>query len=66
MYRFDDFQNFGNHHLEAVTTSTSSFTKFWQSVAAESTEYSKTSFGNGSAFVEKMAGAKPFEQTLQI
>jgi Phasin protein len=65
MYRFDDLQNFGKQ-FEAVTTSTSSLAKFWQSVAAESTEYSKTSFETGSAFLEKLAGAKPFEQTLQI
>jgi hypothetical protein len=66
MYRFDDFQNFGKQQLEAVTTSTSSLAKFWQTVAAESAEYSKTSFRNGSAFLEKLTGAKPFEQTLQI
>jgi hypothetical protein len=66
MYRFDNFQNFGKQHLETVTASTSSLAKFWQAVAAESTEYSKASFGNGSAFLEKLAGAKPIEQTLQI
>lgn len=60
MYRFDDFQNF------AAVTTTSSVAKFWQTVADELTEYSKTLFENGSAFLEKLAGAKPFEQTLQI
>lgn len=66
MYRFDDFQTFGKEHLEAMTASTSSLAKFWQTVAAESAKYSKTSFGNSSACLEKLAGAKPFEQIVQI
>lgn len=66
MYRFGDFQDFGKQQFEAVTTSTSSLAKFWQAVTAESSEYSKTSFGNGSALLEKLAGPKPFDQALQI
>ncbi len=65
MYRFDDFRNFGKTHLEMVTASTSSLAKLWHTVLAESTEYSKTSFGNSSVFLERLAGAKSFEQTLQ-
>ncbi len=34
-YLFDDFQKFGKDQLEAVTTSSSSLAKSWQTIAAE-------------------------------
>jgi len=46
-YQFDDFQKFGKEQLEVVTTSSSSLVKGWQTIAAESSEYSKKSFENG-------------------
>jgi hypothetical protein len=39
---FDDFQKFGKEHLAAVTTTSSSLAKSWQTIAAESSEYSKS------------------------
>jgi hypothetical protein len=66
MYRFDEFQNFGKQQFETLTASTSSFAKLWQTLAAESAGFSKASFGTGPAFLEKLAGAKAIEETLQI
>src|ERR1700730_6322651 len=65
-YRFDDFQQFGKEHLEVMTASSPSLAKCWQTIAAESSEYSKKSFENGSAFFEKLLGAKSFESAIQI
>ena len=65
-YQFDDFQKFGKEQLEVVTTSSSSLAKGWQTIAAESSEYSKKSFENGSAFLEKLLGAKSLENAIQI
>jgi phasin family protein len=65
-YLFDDFQKFGKEHLMAVTKSTSSLAKSWQTITAESSEYSKKSFENSSAFLEKLLGAKSIESTIQI
>jgi hypothetical protein len=65
-YRFDDFQKFGKEQLEAVTTSSSSLAKSWQTIATESGKYSKKSFENGSAYLEKLLGTKSFENTVQI
>jgi phasin family protein len=65
-YLFDDFQKFGKENLEAATTTSSSFVKGWQTIAVESSEYSKKSFENSSAFVEKLLGAKSFESAIQI
>jgi phasin family protein len=66
-YRFDDFQKFGKEHLvEALATSSSSLAKSWQTIAAESSEYAKKSLENGSAFFEKLLGAKSFDDIFQI
>ncbi len=65
-YLFDDFQKFGKENLEAATTTSSSFVKGWQTIAVELSEYSKKSFENSSAFVEKLLGAKSFESAIQI
>ena len=65
-YQFDNFQQFGKEQLEVVTASSSSLAKGWQTIAAELSEYSKKSFENGSAFFEKLRGARSFENALQI
>ena len=65
-YLFDDFQKFGKEQLEVVTTSSSSLAKGWQTIAAESSEYSKKSLENNSAFLEKLLGAKSLEKAIQI
>ena len=65
-YLFDGFEKFGKDHLEAVTKSTSSLANSWQTIAVESSEYSKKSIENGSAFFEKLLGAKSFEGAIQI
>ena len=65
-YLFDDFQKFGKEHLESVTKSSSSLAKSWQTIASASSEYSKKSFENSSAFVEKLLSAKSFESATQI
>jgi hypothetical protein len=64
--RFDDFQRFGKEHLDAVRKSSSSLARSWQTIAAESSDYAKKSFENGSAFFGKLLGAKSFEDALQI
>src|SRR5208337_2685718 len=65
-YQFDGFPKCGKEQLEAVTATSSSLAKGWQTIAAESSEYSKKSFENGSAFLEKLLGAKSLENAIQI
>jgi hypothetical protein len=63
---FDDFQKFGKEQIEAATSSTNTFAKSLQTIAAEATDYSKKALENGSAFVEKLLGAKSFDTAIQI
>lgn len=65
-YTPDDFQKFGKEQLAAVTNSSSFVAKSWQTLAAESTEYSKRSLENGSVFLEKLLAAKTFENAIEL
>jgi hypothetical protein len=66
VYRFDDFQKFGPVNIEAITRSSSSLAKSWQTFAAETTDCAKKSFDNGSDFFGKLLGAKSFGEILEI
>jgi hypothetical protein len=65
-YNLDDSQSVSKAQLEAVTTLSSSFVKSLQAIGAETTDYSKKSFEDGAAFLEKLRGAKSFESAVQI
>jgi hypothetical protein len=65
-YRFDEFQKFGTVNIEAITKSSSSLAKGWQAIAAETADYARKSFDNGSDFFGKLLGAKSFDEILQL
>jgi len=58
-YLFEDFQKYGKERLEAMTRS-------WQTIAAESSDFSKKSLENSAVYVEQLLGAKTFESSLQV
>jgi hypothetical protein len=63
---FDETQKFGKEQLEAATTAAASFAKGLQTIAAETTDYSKKSLENGSAYFEKLLGANSLDSAIQI
>ncbi|HET6377207.1 MAG TPA: phasin family protein [Methylocella sp.] len=66
MDQFDELQDSSKQQFETLTASSSSLVKLWLTLAAEWAGFSKASIGTGPAFLEKLAGVKPFEETLQI
>jgi len=58
-YLLDDVQKYGKERLEAMT-------KSWQTIAAESSDFSKKSLENSAVYVEQLLGAKTFETSLQV
>jgi len=62
----NEFQTYGKEQLEAATTSSASFVKSLQTIGTETTDYSKKSFEDGAAFLEKLLGAKSLESAIQI
>jgi len=63
---FEEFQKFGKDQMDAAATAAASLAKGLQTIAAEATDYSKKSLESGSAYVEKLLGAKSLDSAIQI
>jgi phasin family protein len=63
---FEEFQKYGKEQLETATSVAATLAKGFQSIAAETTDYSKKSLEHNSAFVEKLLGAKSLDNAIQI
>jgi hypothetical protein len=61
-----NFQEIGKEQLKSATTSPTFFATGFQAITAETIEYSKKSLENGSAFVEKLLGAKSFQTAIHV
>jgi hypothetical protein len=61
-----NFQEIGKEQLKSATTSPTFLTTGFQAITAETIEYSKKSLENGSAFVEKLVGAKSFQSAIHV
>lgn len=62
----EDFQSFNKEQLEKAATSASSFAKSVQTIACETTSYSKKAVEDGAAFLEKLRQAKSVETAIQL
>lgn len=65
-YEFEDLQKYGKEQFDAAAAATSSFAKTLQAIATETADYSKKSFENGSAYLEKLLGAKSYDSAIQL
>jgi hypothetical protein len=66
MKNFDDVQKLGQANMETAMTMFGEWTKGWQTVAADMTDYTKRSFEDGTQTFEKLLGAKSIEQAMEI
>lgn len=65
-FKVEDFQNFGKEQYEAALASASNLTKNYQAIATAYADYSKKSFQDTSAFVEKLSGVKSIEKAIEL
>ena len=63
---FDDVQKLGKDNVEATMRSFGVASKGLQAIAAEVTNYSKKSFEDGTAAVERLMGAKSLEKAIEV
>jgi hypothetical protein len=63
---FDDFQKLGQQNVDTAMKMFGEWSKGWQAIAAEMTDYTKRSFEESTATVEKLFTAKSFEQAVEI
>ena len=63
---FEDFQRLGKDNVDVAMKQFGTVSKGWQAIAAEFADYSKKSFEDGSAALEKLFGAKSLEKAIEV
>jgi hypothetical protein len=66
MKNLDDMQKLGKDNMDATLKSFGAVSKSVQAIAVEVADYSKKSFEEGSAAVEKLFGAKSIEKAVEV
>ena len=63
---FDEVQKFGKENFDVALKSFGAASKHFQAIAAEMADYSKKSFEESTAVVEKLMGAKTVEKAIEV
>lgn len=63
---FESVQQLGKEQFDAVTAAAAAVTKGWQSIAAETTDYSKKSFEKSRVLAEKLIAVKKIDEAFQL
>ncbi len=63
---FDDIQKITKDNADAALKSFGTVTKSIQAIAVEVADYSKKSFEDGTATVEKLLGVKTLDKAIEI
>ena len=63
---FEDIQKLGKENVDVCMKQFGSVSKGWQAIATEFADYSKKSFEDGSAALEKLFGAKSLETAVEV
>ncbi|MCB1507967.1 MAG: phasin family protein [Hyphomicrobiaceae bacterium] len=66
MNSFEDLQKASKDNMELAAQSLGAVSKGMQALAAEATDYTKKSIEEGSAVVEKLAGAKSLDKVIEV
>ena len=63
---FEDFQKLGKDNVDTCMKQFGTVSKGWQAIATEFADFSKKSFEDGSAALEKLFGAKSLEKAIEV
>src|SRR5262245_1699339 len=63
---FDDVQKIGKDNMDVAMKSFGAVSKGFQAIAAEVADYSKKSFEQGTATLEKLMGAKSVDKAVEV
>jgi phasin family protein len=63
---FEEFQKLGKDNVDVAVKQFGVVSKGFQAIATEVTDYSKKSFEDGTAVIEKLLGAKTLEKAIAI
>lgn len=62
----ENFQKFSKEQMEAANKLAASYSKNFQQLAVEATDYSKKSLEQGAAAIEKLLGAKTLDKAIEV
>jgi len=65
-YDFEAIQKFGKEQFDATSAALTEVAKGLQTIATEAGDYSKKSFEDSSAFVEKLVGVKKLDEAISL
>src|SRR5882724_2599374 len=63
---FEDIQKLGKENMDSCMKQMVTVSKGWQTIATEVADYSKKSFEDGSAALERLLGAKTLEKAIEV
>jgi hypothetical protein len=63
---FEDLQTAGKVNVEATLKSFGALSKSGQAIAVELADYSKKTFEDGTAALEKLFGVKSFDKAIEV
>ena len=63
---FDEMHKVSKDSMDTAMKSFGTMSKGWQAIASEFADYSKKSFEDGSAALEKLFGAKSLEKAIEV
>ena len=63
---FDEVQKLSKDNMDVTMKSVGAVSKGLQAIAVEVADYSKKSFEEGTAVVEKLLGAKTLEKAIEV
>jgi phasin family protein len=65
MFKVEDIQNYGKDQLEQVVSSASGVQSGLQAIATAYGDYTKKSFEDTKAFVERLSGVKSLDKAIE-
>ena len=66
MFKIEDIQKLSQTNVDTAMKVFGEWNKGWQAIAAEMTDYTKRSFEESTATMEKLLTAKSIEQAVEI
>lgn len=65
MVKVEELQNYGKEQFESAVSAANDYQQTLQAIVTAFGDYSKKSFEDGSAFLEKLASSKSVEKALE-
>jgi phasin family protein len=66
MIKVEDIEQYGKEHLETVVASATGVQNGLQAIASAYGDYTKKSFEDTKAFVEKLSGVKSLDKAIEV